>query len=88
MPTPINKNNDYQALSCEQHSELELIIMHGQYLEIQIVKDDKPLTMTIRPLDIVSRSGQGEFLVSRDPSGQSMEIRLDKICNFRALKAT
>lgn len=88
MPTPANKNNDYQAVSCEQHSEIELTIIHGQYLQIQIVRDDKSLSLTIRPLDIVSRKGQGEFLVAEDRYGQAMEIRLDKIRQFKALKGS
>lgn len=81
----MTKTPHYQPVSCDLHSELELNIMHGKRLQIQFSKDDELLTLVIKPMDIVSRRGEGEFLLAIDESGQALEMRLDKIRNFQAL---
>ncbi len=83
---------NYQPVSCEMHSELELAIMHGKFLIIQYLNpaENKTIKETIKPCDIVSRSNkdhskaqlEGEFLLCTDSKGKTFEIRLDCIQSY------
>ena len=75
----------YQPISCDLHSQLELAIMHEQHLQIEFVQADERLSLTIKPLDIIARKDKGEFLIAENESGQTMEIRLDKLLSFTEL---
>jgi len=81
----MKKKLSYQPVSCDLHSELELSIMQGKNLHIQFFQDEDLLTTKVKPVDIVSRKGQGEFLLAVDESGQGFEIRLDYIHKFHPL---
>ena len=75
----------YKPVSCALHSELELAIMHGSRLQIQCTD---AATITLDPRDIITRSiaahkHKGEFLIGNDASGQTVEIRLDKIQSIK-----
>jgi len=73
--------NDYQPVSCEMHSELELAIMHRTELQLSWQSEDALLTETVLPVDIKTKNKQ-EFLYTRTKKGDSLEIRLDKISTF------
>ena len=75
----------YQPVSCQLHSELELSIMHNKTIQIQIKSESGILTRTITPVDIISRSGNGEFLLAEDNNRNKLEIRLDQILYFDVL---
>ncbi len=79
MPEP------YQPVSCQLHSELELIIMHKKTIQIQVKSDSGMLAKTIMPFDIISRSGTGEFLLAEDNNRKKLEIRLDQILQYEIL---
>jgi len=81
----MKKTSTYQAVSCTMHSELELSIMQGKHLQLQFTRNGEILSLAIKPLDIISRKGQGEFLLAVDASDQPLEIRLDTIGNFHVL---
>ena len=69
------KHNNYTSVSCQLHSELELLIMHGNCIKIELEKS----SCTLKPDDIVTRKNKGEFLLGKDKKGQPVEIRLDQI---------
>jgi transcriptional antiterminator Rof (Rho-off) len=69
------KKNNYTAVSCQLHSELELLIMHGNRIKIELEKN----TCRLKPHDLVTRKNKGEFLLGKDNKGQPIEIRLDQI---------
>ena len=59
--------------------------MQGKHLQLQFTRDGEILSLTIKPSDIISRKGQGEFLLAVDESDQPLEIRLDTIANVHVL---
>ncbi len=79
MPKP------YQPVSCQLHSELELIIMHQQTVQLEIKSGTGTLSETVIPYDIISRTGMGEFLLAKNQHSQQMEIRLDQILDYTIL---
>lgn len=81
----MDNDTTYHPVSCDLHSELELSIMHGKRLQMQINNHGKELIVTILPIDIVSRKGEGEFLLATDDCGQKTAIRLDTIGQFHCL---
>lgn len=78
------KNNKYNTISCEKHSELELLIMHGKTLQIELEKQ----TITITPYDIVSRKDSGEFLLGKNQQGELIEFRLDQIKSYTIIASS
>jgi len=92
-----NTSMNYQAVSCALHSELELAIMHGSLLTIRYLNahNNNECEVTVKPYDIVTRSGKtqpaetddaarqnGEFLLCSDNNGKAIEIRLDYIRSY------
>ena len=75
----------YQPISCDRHSQLELAIMHRQHLQIEFLQAGERLNLTIKPLDIIARKDKGEYLIAENESGQTIEIRLDKLIRFKEL---
>ena len=75
------KNNKYNTVSCEKHSELELLIMYGKTIQIELEKR----TLTITPYDIVSRKDSGEFLLGKTRQGELIELRLDQIKSYNII---
>lgn len=80
---PVSKS--YQPVSCALHSELELAIMHGKQLKVHCSNDNESLVLDIKPYDIITRKGRGEFLLCRDKSGKPLEFRLDSIQKFKMI---
>lgn len=69
----------YIPISCAQHSDYELAIMHGKKLSVQWRRTDNTITTAIlKPFDVVT-SNSAEFLLAHDENGTSKKIRLDKI---------
>ena len=75
----------YQPVSCRLHSELELIIMHKQTIQLRLKSQSGSRLETIIPYDIISRTGVGEFLLAKDSKQNKLEIRLDQIRHFKVL---
>ena len=71
------------------HSELELAIMHGKHLCIQLKQPDSTTVSEIKPYDIRCRKNSnkpsGEYLLATEQSGSDIEIRLDNIHSFQVL---
>ena len=66
--------NDYQKISCEDHSIYELIIMRGYSMQVEI--DGK--VVRIKPTDISTKNG-AEFLTFIDEDSKIQEIRADLV---------
>jgi len=73
--------NDYQPVSCEMHSELELAIMHRTELQISWQSDDATITDTVLAIDIYTQDQQ-EFLSIENNDRHRLDIRLDKILHI------
>ncbi len=65
----ISSADEYQIVSCDMHSELELAIMHGKNLTLTLkalsTVEDK-MVIQLKPTDIVTRgenTPKGEFLI-------------------------
>ena len=74
--------NKYTAVSCQMHSELELIIMHKQSLKIKLGDGYDNQEILITPYNIVTRN-KSEFLLAQNDLGEYLEIRLDQIISFQ-----
>ncbi len=75
----------YQSISCQMHSELELAIMHKKHLQIYVRENNTTLSLIIQPYDIISRKGEGEFLLAIDNAQNKISLRLDQIKSFKQL---
>ncbi len=73
----------YQPVSCQLHSELELIIMHKQTIQLQLKSQSGSRIETVIPYDIISRSDTGEFLLAYNKEQKKVEFRLDQIISFK-----
>jgi transcriptional antiterminator Rof (Rho-off) len=77
--------SDYRAISCEQHSEYELLIMRRQRLQISGRSErGEERELAVLPLDLISRAGE-EFLLVETEAGERLEFRLDRIIEARPL---
>lgn len=74
-------NEVYRPVSCALHSELELAIMHGRWLELRWKENGRRRTARLRPRDLQTRDGS-EFLIVEDGRGNRLRIRLDHIESF------
>lgn len=70
----MQSTDNYQQISCEMHSTLELAIMRARGLEVVIDTQ----TQKILPLDMTTREG-AEFLLFLDQNNTKCEVRADKI---------
>lgn len=75
----------YKPVSCDIHSQLELLIMHGKRLQVEYIHNDDIIKQIITPHDIVTRKDKGEFLLATNDSEEALEIRLDTLKYFQAL---
>ncbi len=66
--------NNYQKISCEDHSIYELVIMRGQSMKVEINGE----IIRIKPIDLLTKESQ-EFLIFIDELGDKKEIRADQI---------
>lgn len=68
--------NDYQPVSCQLHSEIELHAMHGTRLSIETASSGIPVIGRIMDVTIHDKA---EYVVLKTSNGQTQEIRLDQI---------
>ena len=78
-------NNSYIPIECGLHSEYELAIMHKEKCILKWNDNNNvQQTETILPLDIFTKNKQ-EFLKFMITDKTTLEIRLDKIIDFRKI---
>ncbi len=75
----------YQSISCQMHSELELAIMHKLRLQIHVRENNATQSLIIQPYDIIARKGEGEFLLAIDETQNKISVRLDQIKSYQQL---
>ena len=75
-------SDDYQPVSCQLHSEIELHAMQGTRVKIDTDDSDTPLTGRIIDISIHDKA---EYLIIQTTGQQSKEVRLDKILNMTPL---
>ena len=81
-----SKNNHYQAISCDMHSQYELAIMHKSKLELSWLSEGELITETnILPLDVQTKN-KAEYLLAVNEKNNNLCIRLDQIRKMRILK--
>ena len=66
----------YQPVSCQLHSEIELLSMHAQNCQVFLHHQSLPVTGIIR--DVVVKD-KAEFLQLQSTTGELINIRLDHI---------
>jgi transcriptional antiterminator Rof (Rho-off) len=71
----------YQVISCERHSEYELMAMHRRQCRLCWQNSEKTVEANGIVLDILTRN-RAEYLVMQESNGQRHEIRLDKIISL------
>ena len=73
----------YVPVSCQLHSELELVIMHENMLQIKLLNSQEmPESIIVKPYNIFIKDKE-EFLQAKNSSGESITIRLDRIISFQ-----
>ena len=75
-------STDYQPVSCELHSEIELHAMHGSQVKIDMIASDRPIIGRIVDVSIHDKA---EYVILTTDSEQRQEIRLDKILSVTPL---
>ncbi len=77
----LNKNI-YKPVSCEQHSQYELAIMHKKKLQL-VYKDENSSTISdiVTPID-VQTVNKAEYLVALSSENKKFHVRLDYIEKF------
>ena len=81
-----SKNDHYQAISCEMHSQYELAIMHKSKLKLSWLSEGELVSDTnILPLDVQTKN-KAEYLLAVNAENKNLCIRLDHIRKMRILK--
>ncbi|MES9876949.1 MAG: Rho-binding antiterminator [Candidatus Sedimenticola sp. PURPLELP] len=73
---------DYQPISCQLHSEYELLAMNRTPVRVSLAGRDTPLLGTI--IDIKARNG-AEFLLLKSDNKET-ELRLDSITEITKIE--
>jgi Rho-binding antiterminator len=76
--------SDYQPISCDLHSEYELLAMHRAWVEIELEGEPQPRRVRVR--DVVARAG-AEYLIVETADGVRLEWRLDRLRRVQRLGA-
>ena len=80
-------DDKYIPVSCAQHSEYELAIMHRQLLNITWQDEqEKSQHTSLMPYDLFTEQNC-EYLLAKDTDGENKKIRLDKIIEADIIKA-
>ena len=75
----------YIPVSCDLHSEFELLIMHNRTLELNWQDNNgKQFNSRVKPKDLQTRKGE-EFLVVVDNYNQEIAIRLDRVNSYKEI---
>ncbi|WP_428087437.1 hypothetical protein [Candidatus Thioglobus sp.] len=70
--------NDYQRISCADHSTFELAIMRAQSMRVEINAE----LVSIKPIDLITKKG-AEFLVFINQQNQQQTLRVDQVSILR-----
>lgn len=71
-------DDTYQSVSCDLHSQYELLAMHRSKIRLTAMDNlDQPQDMDCQVVDIKTYQGAEYLVVSKD--NQLVEFRLDKI---------
>ncbi|MES9964690.1 MAG: Rho-binding antiterminator [Candidatus Sedimenticola sp. 20ELBAFRAG] len=73
---------DYQSISCQLHSEYELLAMHRTPVRVSLANSAEPLHGIIT--DIRAREG-AEFLLLKSGDRET-EVRLDRIVEISKIE--
>lgn len=81
----MNDNKLYTPVSCDLHSQFELLIMHNNQINMHW-QDEKghQHNSIVRPKDIQTKAGE-EFLIVVDSNNEQLNIRLDRIHSFEKI---
>ncbi|NNJ91187.1 MAG: hypothetical protein HKP55_05895 [Gammaproteobacteria bacterium] len=74
--------NDYQPVSCQLHSEIELHAMNGTQLKIETEAAEMPMIGQVIDISIHDKA---EYVTIKTTSQHLKEIRLDKILKMTPL---
>ncbi len=72
----------YQPVSCQLHSEIELMAMQARHCEIMLKNHDLTLTGVIKDVTVHDKA---EFLQLEVSTSESINLRLDHIQQIKAL---
>jgi transcriptional antiterminator Rof (Rho-off) len=73
------------VISCDLHSQYELLAMHRARVVLDADGDAPPLhDFECQVIDVLTRAG-AEYLVVLDGAGERLEIRLDRLISVRPL---
>jgi transcriptional antiterminator Rof (Rho-off) len=74
--------SDYQPIACARHEALELAILRGQWLRLELDGTGPDAAQLLaRPFDLVIADG-AEWLLARAADGGERRLRLDHIRGF------
>jgi Rho-binding antiterminator len=76
--------SDYRPISCDLHSEYELLAMQRARVEVQLEGESQPLRVRVH--DVVARAG-AEYLIVETADGVRLQWRLDRLRGVRRLAA-
>lgn len=77
---------DYLPITCAQHSQLELHIMHKDRLLLEWVDESQATQReSVTAIDIYSIKDDGEYLLVIDSSGNPRQVRLDRIQSLKII---
>ena len=75
----------YIPVSCDLHSEFELLIMHNRALELNWQDNNgKQFKSKVKPKDLQTRKSE-EFLIVVDNDNQEIAIRLDRVNSYKEI---
>jgi Rho-binding antiterminator len=77
MTEPLNQD-PYSPIACARYSEYEVAILHRQKLHLRWHEGNVHYDQVVLPLDLRTVNHE-EFLVCRDSTGATLNIRLDRI---------
>lgn len=76
--SPDRPASDYRSISCASYDEYEIAILHHQRLHLIWHDGNVIHDQVIMPLNLRTAHGE-EYLIVRLASGETAEVRLDRI---------
>ncbi|MCG7902227.1 hypothetical protein A3195_08060 [Candidatus Thiodiazotropha endoloripes] len=72
-------DNPYQPIACGLHESYQYAVMSRTRLDLTWRDDAGQIHQArVLPIDVVTRN-KAEYLIVRDPSGEALTVRLDRI---------
>jgi transcriptional antiterminator Rof (Rho-off) len=78
--------SDYQPISCANYDQYEIAIMHHARLHLTWQEDNVIYDQIVTPLNLRTQNS-AEYLILRDATGATREVRLDHIRRMQPLPA-